>query len=238
MEWSAEGLIIGVRRHGESSVVLETMVRGRGRCHGLVRGGRSPKQAVFLQLGNSAQLTWRARIEDHLGTFSAETTKLRAADLIANRQLLFLAQMLAEHLHVLPERDAHDALLDYVLDLLDRPRTQAELAKALVEFEMFLLDELGFGLDLSSCAVTGVFENLTHMSPKTGRVVCEEVAEPYKERLFRLPKFLHEDAEVRAGDIVAGFAITGHFLDRHIWMPRGINPPATRDWLIQHLAQA
>src|SRR5690606_40038423 len=111
MEWSAEGLIIGIRRHGESALILETMVPGRGRWMGLVRGGRSPKQAAFLQPGNSALLTWRARLEDHLGMFTAEATRLRAAEMLDDRKRLYLSQLLADHLRLLPERDPHDVLL-------------------------------------------------------------------------------------------------------------------------------
>jgi len=235
MEWSAEGLIIGVRRHGESALILEAMVPGRGRCLGLVRGGRSPKQAAFLQPGNSVQLTWRARLEDHLGTFTAEATRVRAADMLADRQRLYLTQMLADHLRLLPERDPHDELLSAVMALIDGDRDRAALGIELARFEMFLLEELGFGLDLETCAVTGVHENLTHVSPKTGRAVCAEAAEPYLDRLFALPGFLSADRPATTGDIGAAFALTGHFLDRHIWSARQVDPPATRDWLIAHL---
>ena len=235
MEWSAQGLIIGVRRHGESALILETMVPGRGRCLGLVRGGRSPKQAAFLQPGNSVQLTWRARLEDHLGTFTAEATRVRAAEMLADRQRLYLTQMLADHLRLLPERDPHDELLSAVIALIDGDWDRLDLGMELARFEMFLLEELGFGLDLETCAVTGVRENLTHVSPKTGRAVCAEAAEPYLDRLFTLPAFLSADIEADAGDIRAAFTLTEYFLDRHIWAPRQIDPPATRDWLVAHL---
>lgn len=236
MEWSAEGLIIGVRRHGETSVILEAMVPGRGRCMGLVRGGRSPKQAAFLQPGNSAQLTWRARLEDHLGTFAAEATKMRAAELIADRMRLYLCQLLSDHLRLLPERDPHDQLLDAVVTLIDADWDAATLGAELARFEMYLLEELGFGLDLESCAATGKTTNLTHVSPKTGRAVSAEAAEPYRDRLLRLPAFLREDREPGQGDIFAAFELTGHFLDRHIWAARQIEPPATREWLVGRLA--
>ncbi|MCD7060776.1 DNA repair protein RecO [Pelagibacterium xiamenense] len=235
MEWSAEGLIIGVRKHGETSLILETMVPGRGRCFGLVRGGRSRKQAAALQPGNSALLTWRARLEDHLGLFTAEVTTMRAAVLIADRTRLYLSQMLADHLRLLPERDPHDTLLEAVLMLLDEHFDDAELGVELARFELYLLEELGFGLDLETCAVTGVHENLTHVSPKSGRAVCAEEAEPYKDRLLRLPRFLTADVPPEPGDVAAAFVLTGHFLDRHVWTARQIEPPATRDWLTMKL---
>ena len=235
MEWSAEGLIIGVRRHGESAVILETMVPQRGRCLGLVRGGRSRKHAAFLQPGNSAMLTWRARLEDHLGTFTAEATRLRAAEMLADRRRLYLTQLLADHLRLLPERDPHDDLLGAVLGLIDGERDGHDLGMDLARFELYLLEDLGFGLDLETCAVTGVHENLTHVSPKTGRAVSAAAAAPYADRLFRLPGFLVGDVKADADAVAAAFALSGYFLDRHIWAPRQIDQPATRDWLIADL---
>lgn len=232
MEWSAEGLIIGVRRHGESAVILETMVPGRGRCLGLVRGGRSRKQAAFLQPGNSAHLVWRARLEDHLGTFTAEATRLRAAEMLAARRQLYLVQLLADHLRLLPERDPHDQLLAAVLDLIDETRSDLALGADLARFELFLLEELGFGLDLETCAVTGAHDDLTHVSPKSGRAVSKEAAAPYAEKLLALPGFLIAGEPTDIGEIASAFRLTGHFLDRHVWSARQIDPPATRDWLV------
>lgn len=235
MEWSGEGLIIGVRKHGETSLILETMVPGKGRCLGLVRGGRSPKQAASLQPGNSALLTWRARLEDHLGLFAAEVTRMRAARLIADRTRLYVSQMLADHLRLLPERDPHDLLLDAVLMLLDADFDDVQLGAELARFELYLLDELGFGLDLETCAVTGTNDDLTHVSPRSGRAVSASEAEPYKDRLLPLPRFLVADMPPQTGDIAAGFALTGHFLARHVWTPRQIEPPPTREWLTMKL---
>src|SRR5690606_7832492 len=121
MEWTGEALLIGVRRHGESGVIAEAMVAGRGRCLGLVRGGRSTRLAATLQPGNIVQLTWRARLEDHLGTFTIELLRGRAAELITDRKRLYLSQLVCEHLHLLPERDPHDRLLGMAIDLIDHP---------------------------------------------------------------------------------------------------------------------
>ena len=235
MQWSGEGLIIGVRRHGESSVIAEVMVEARGRHLGLVRGGRSAKYAAALQAGNSVQLTWRARLEEHLGTFALEVTDARAAALIADRTRLYAAQLLCDHLRLLPERDPHDRLLGRVVILLDRTGVE-NLGAGLARFELMLLEELGFGLDLSSCAVTGATTSLTHVSPKSGRAVSAEAAAPYADRLLALPAFLiDEDAPAMPADIAAAFALTGYFLDRHVWAARGIDPPATRDPLVEGL---
>jgi len=229
MQWTGEGLIIGVRRHGESSVIAEVMVAGRGRNLGLVRGGRSSKLAATLQPGNTVQVNWRARLEEHLGTFQLELLDARAAALIADRARLYASQLVCEHLHLLPERDPHDRLLGLAERILDQQGTALELGAAVARFELMLLEELGFGLDLASCAATGSTRDLTHVSPKTGRAVSRAAAEPYLARLMRLPGFLIGTAEPSPADIGDAFKLTGHFLDMHVWMPRQLDPPAIRD---------
>lgn len=228
MEWTGEALLIGVRRHGETSVIAEAMVAGRGRCMGLIRGGRSSKQAATLQPGNTVQLTWRARLEDHLGTFTVEVMQSRAAALMADRTRLYLAQTIFEHLHQLAERDPHDRLLGMALHLIDSEPHGADLAL----FELALLDELGFGLDLETCAATGLTTGLTHVSPRTGRAVSREAAQPYLDRLLPLPSFLNGRGNASPDDLAAAFRLTGHFLDMHLWSARNIAPPQTRDALI------
>jgi DNA repair protein RecO (recombination protein O) len=232
MHWSGEGLIIGVRRHGESSVIAEVMVEGRGRTLGLIRGGRSSRLAATLQPGNLIQLTWRARLEEHLGTMTVELTTGRAADLIADRTRLYASQLLCDHLRLLPERDPHDRLLGMAVHALDPGRDLVSIGAALVSFELTLLEELGFGLDLQSCALTGVTEDLTHVSPKSGRAVTRAAAEPYLPRLLALPAFLVDGGTASARDIADGFRLTGHFLDLHVWSARPVAPPATRDALV------
>jgi DNA repair protein RecO (recombination protein O) len=235
MQWTGEGLIIGVRRHGETSVIAEVMVEGRGRHLGLVRGGRSSRLAATLQPGNVVQLTWRARLEEHLGVFTLELLEAHAAGLIADRTRLYASQLLCDHLRLLPERDPHDRLLGMTMAALAPGQTPLALGAALARFELVLLDELGFGLDLSSCAVTGVTTGLTHVSPKSGRAVSLEAAAPYLGRLFELPPFLTAGGPATPADLAAGFALTGHFLDLHIWSPRQLAPPPTRDPLIHIL---
>jgi len=237
MQWTGEGLLIGVRRHGETSVIAEVMVAGRGRTLGLVRGGRSTRLASTLQAGNTVQVAWRARLEEHLGTFAVELIDARAAALIAERTRLYACQLLCDLLRLLPERDPHDRLLALAVAALETDDTAA-LAKALARFELSLLDELGFGLDLSECAVTGTTDDLTHVSPKTGRAVSREPAKPYCDRLLVLPQFLISDAPVTAGDIAHAFRLTGHFLHMHAWEPRNIDSPAIRDPLIAELNRA
>ncbi len=231
MEWTGEGLLIGVRRYGESSVIAEAMVAGRGRHLGLVRGGRSSRHAATLQPGNTVQLVWRARLEEQLGVFAVELLQPRAAELIADRTRLYTSQLLCELLHLLPERDAHDRLLHRALGILDHPVDPIAIAR----FEMAVLEDLGFGLDLMSCAVTGATAELTHVSPKTGRAVSKSAAEPYRDRLLVLPNCLSGRGNADPDDLAAAFKLTGHFLDMHVWHVRQIDPPATRQALIERL---
>lgn len=236
MQWDGEGLIIGVRRHGETSVIAEVMVAGRGRTLGLVRGGRSPKLSATLQPGNTVQVSWRARLEEHLGTFQIELLDSRAAALISSRPRLYASQLVCEHLHLLPERDPHDRLLAMADEIMVVDGTAVELGVAVARYELALLEELGFGLDLTSCAATGATRDLTHVSPKSGRAVSRAAAEPYLSRLLRLPSFLIGGAEAGEGDIGDAFRLTGYFLDAHVWIPRQLDPPPIRDAFVALVA--
>jgi DNA repair protein RecO (recombination protein O) len=232
MEWTGEALLIGVRRHGETSVIAEAMVAGRGRHLGLVRGGRSRRLAAVLQPGNTIQLTWRARLEDQLGMFIVELLQARAAALIDDRTRLYLSQLVCDHLRLLPERDPHDRLLGMALRLIDSAPDGAALAR----FEIAVLEDLGFGLDLSSCAVTGTTADLTHVSPKTGRAVSREAAAPYLDRLLPLPSFLTTRGNASPHDIADALRLTGHFLETQVWGPRQLEHSPTRDRLIEALS--
>lgn len=237
MQWSGEGLLIGSRRHGETSLIVEAMVVGRGRHLGLVRGGRSRRNAATLQPGNSVALTWRARLDNHLGNYTVELLQSRAADLIENRLRLYAFQVLADHLRLLPERDPHDELLAKGLAIIDGQDNLATLAAGLVRFELRLLEELGFGLDLSACAVSGETAGLAFVSPRTGRAVTAAIGAPYKERLLALPAFVLSDVPADAEQMAAAFSLTGHFLADHVWKPRNIAPSAARDRLIAELGR-
>ncbi|KKC31992.1 DNA repair protein RecO [Devosia psychrophila] len=233
MEWTAEALLIGVRRHGESSVIAEAMVAGRGRHLGLVRGGRSTRLAAALQPGNTVQLTWRARLENQLGMFTVELLQARAAELIADRTRLYLSQTICELLHLLPERDPNDRLLGMAVRLIVGTPDGADLAR----FELALLDDLGFGLDLSSCAATGVTDDLTHVSPKSGRAVSRTAAQPYLDRLLPLPSFLAGRGNASPHDIADALKLTSHFLEAHVWGPRQVERPAMRHSLVELLSR-
>ena len=231
MEWRDEGIVIGVRRHGESSTILEAMTRGHGRHLGLVRGGRSPRLQSALQPGNSLGLVWRARLDEHLGAYAVEPLALRAGRLIASGLALSGIVYLGSLLRLLPERDPHESLfeaLELIADRLDDP----DLAPALVaRFEAQVLAECGFALDLERCAATGVREDLIYVSPKSGRAVSAAAGAPYRERLLPLPGFLRPGAAASAptsAEIADAFRLTGFFLLRDLFAPRGQPLPDAR----------
>ena len=238
MEWRCEGLIIGVRRHGESGAIVELMTRERGRCAGLVRGGRSRRLQTLLQPGNSVDAAWRARLEEHLGQFTVEPLRSRAGALMESAQALHGLNHMTGLLRLLPERDPHPALYDgaaVIVEHLHDPRVAPAL---LVRFELALLAELGFGLDLSQCAASGVRDGLAYISPKSGRAVSRAAGAPYGERLLALPLFLTDDCDPdlpSRADVLAGFKLTGFFLGRSIYEPRGLGLPDARAALIAGL---
>ena len=230
MEWTEHGIVLATRRHGESDVILEVMTTERGRHLGLVRGGRSRRLRPALQPGNTLALTWRARLHEHLGKFRPEPIVERSAVLMASSVGAFGLALAAGHLRLLPERDPHPRLyaaLSVMLDCLDRPLLGAEL---MARFELLLLDELGFGLDLTSCAATGRAEELIYVSPRSGRAVSRAAGEPYAGRLLPLPAFLREEAG-RSGSnegMQQAFLLTGYFLERHVFDARGEGLPEVR----------
>lgn len=230
MEWRDEGIILGQRRHGETSVILEVMTRAHGRHLGLVRGGRSRKQQPVLQPGNRVDLLWRARLDEHLGTFQAEALEMNAARLMESAIAVYGLQVMAAHLRLLPERDAHAALYE-TLGVMIAHLDDADAAGELVaRFELLVLDELGFGLDLSRCAATGSREDLVYVSPKSGRAVSRAAGQPWHDRMLALPPFLRRGSGAH-GDAAAledAFRLTGFFLTRHVYEPRGVREPEER----------
>ncbi|MCP4384864.1 MAG: DNA repair protein RecO [Hyphomicrobiales bacterium] len=229
MHWSDDGIVIGTRRYGESSLIVELMTAQHGRHLGLVRGGRSRRHQSVLQPGNSVVATWRARLDAHLGTYAIEPTVQRAARLIASPACLYGIQVLAALTRLLPERDPHPqihAILAAIVDWLEDPLTGGAL---IVRFELRMLEELGFGLDLERCAATGTAERLVFVSPKSGRAVSEGAGAPFRDRMLPLPSFLHREGRTpQAADLLDAFRLTGFFLDRHVYGPRGVNAPDER----------
>ncbi|MHA6685244.1 DNA repair protein RecO [Mesorhizobium sp. A556] len=230
MEWRDEGIILGTRKHGETSAILEVMTRAHGRHLGIVRGGRSRKQQPVLQPGNHVDLLWRARLDEHLGTFQAEPIEMNAARLMDSAIAVYGLQLLAAHLRLLPERDAHSGLYE-TLGVMIQHLDDADAAGELVaRFELLVLDELGFGLDLSQCAATGRRDDLVYVSPKSGRAVSREAGAPWRDKILALPAFLRRGSGLHAdaAAIDEAFHLTGFFFSRHVYEPRGVSEPDAR----------
>jgi DNA repair protein RecO (recombination protein O) len=225
MEWTDNGIVLGVRRHGESSAIVELLTADHGRHLGLVRGGSSSRMRPLLQPGNTVQAVWRARLDEHLGAYTMEGLRLRAASLLASSHAVYGVTHLAALVRLLPERDPHGMIYEMMEQALDRLSDPFEAAVDLVRFELAMLGELGFGLDLSVCAASGSSEDLIYVSPKSGIAVSRTAGEPWHDRLLKLPAFLRaSDANepFSAEDVRDGFALTGLFLLRHVLEPRGL----------------
>lgn len=237
MEWRDEGVILSVRRHGETSAIAEILTAEHGRTMGLVRGGRSKQQRPVLQAGNAVQAVWRARLEEQLGTFTLEPLELRAGAIMEEPFRLAGLATLSGLSQLLPEREPHPRIyeaLRIVLDAIDDDEVWPAL---LVRWELGLLDELGFGLDLSRCAATGSREDLVYVSPKSGKAVSAEAGAPFRDRLFRLPAFLREGGAASHRDVIDGLKLASWFLDRHLFEPRGVPFPEQQEWIIRALAE-
>ncbi|WP_076857940.1 DNA repair protein RecO [Bradyrhizobium mercantei] len=241
MEWTDEGIVLGVRRHGESSAIVELLTREHGRHLGLVRGGASSRMRPLLQPGNSVTAVWRARLDEHLGMYALEGTRLRAATLLASSHAVYGVTHLAALARLLPERDPHEDIYEMLQGTLDDFEDTGVAAVHVIRFELAMLTELGFGLDLENCAATGETTDLVYVSPKSGGAVSRSAGEPWRDRLLPLPAFLRE-GEGGANswsdqDLIDGFQITGLFLLRHVLEPRGQGHSDARDGFINAVAR-
>ena len=240
MQWADTALVIGGRPHGETSVILELLTRHHGRHLGIVRGGRSRALRPVLQAGNSVGVVWRARLDEHLGAFAIEPLESRAGRLMAKPFALHGLNHLSGLLHLLPERDPHPALFDMAEALVSHLHEPALAPDLAVRFELAMLADFGFGLDLERCTLSGVTADLAYVSPKTGRAVSRDAGAPWRERLLALPAFLLTPAGEHspgAGDIAEAFRLTGHFLERELFGPRGQALPAARARFIEEVVR-
>src|SRR5262249_45663426 len=202
MQWTDEGIVLGVKRHGEANAILELMTREHGRHLGLVRGVFGSRLKPVLQPGNTLSATWRARLDEHLGNYTVAGLALRAANFFSAPHAVYGINHLAALMRLFPSRDSPAALfptLNYHPAVLDAAIVAAPMV---VRFELQLLSELGFGLDLDRCVATGSSGDLVFVSPKSGRAVSRTAGEPWADKMLRLPAFLHErDAKPVGHDI-------------------------------------
>ena len=239
MQWSDEAVILSVRPHGDTQAVAEVLTRDHGRHLGLVYGGRSRKLRPVLQTGNHVDVVWRARLSEQLGAFVIEPRRAFGVEAMDDAAALAGLSSICALARILPERDPHPNLYEvtmFVLGFLDDPSVWPAL---LVRWELALLDELGFGLDLKTCASTGTTDDLVFVSPKSGRAVSQTAGEPYKDRLLVLPPFLkgRADRTVEPADIKAGLALTAHFIETRVLAPQNQPLPEVRQRLPSLLDQ-
>ncbi len=214
MEWRDEGVLLSMRLHGESAAIIEVFTTAHGRHAGVVRGGGSRRMAAMLQPGSQVQVTWSARLDEHLGVFVVEPLASRAA-ILADRLALAGLNAICALLHVaLAERDPHPVLWGKTVALLDMLVAGGDWPKDYLRWELELLEELGFGLDLTCCAVTGSREDLVFVSPRSGRAVSRGAAGDWEARLLPLPAVLLGQGPASGPEMAQGLALTGHFLNR------------------------
>jgi len=238
MEWIDEGIVLGVKRHGETSIILELLTRAHGRHLGLVRGGSGPRLRGILQAGNTMRATWRARLDEHLGLYLVEAANLRAAGFLDKALALHGVTHLAALCRLLAEREPHAAIYDALQAILDRLEDPQAVGPMIARFELDFLAELGFGLDLAACAATGAKDELVFVSPRSGRAVSRAAGEPYRDKLMRLPVFLRQDGVPPSpDDLLDAFTLTGFFLDRHAFAPRGLSLPEARAQFVNALTR-
>ena len=239
MQWTDEGIVLGVRRHGEANGILELMTREHGRHLGLVRGGFGSRLKPILQVGNGVSANWRARLDEHLGNYTVEGMRLRAASFFGAPHAIYGVGHLAALMRLLPERDPHEGLYEVFEHILDRLGDASAAAPMVVRFELQLLSELGFGLDLEQCVATGASTELIYVSPKSGRAVSRDAGEPWADKMLRLPAFLRDADTLPSGrDLADGFALTGFFLSRYVLEPRGLALSDERTHFIAALGRA
>lgn len=238
MDWTDRGIVLSARKHGETSLIVQLLTERHGRHGGLVRGGASSRARGLYQPGNLLAVHWRARLSEHLGNFSCEMITSTAATLLDNGgKLAALSSAAALTETALAEREPHADVFESFSGLIEA-LAAAEWAPAYVQFELGLLASLGFGLDLERCAATGTNDNLAFVSPKTGRAVSLSAGEAWRDKLLALPRFLLAGEAPAPGDVGQGLALTGYFLERHVFAPHGKRLPAARLRLGERLAGA
>jgi DNA repair protein RecO (recombination protein O) len=238
MEWTDDAFVLGARPHGETSLIVSLLTRARGRHAGLVQGGISRAKRPLFEPGNRMVATWRARLAEHLGSWHCEVADTPSARFIDDPiRLAALAAAAAVADQALPEREPHPRAYDGFLAFLEVLDSEV-FAAAYVGWELGLLAELGYGLDLSQCAATGSNDDLAYVSPRTGKAVSLSAGEPYRDRLLHLPGFLIGRGEAGHEAVLEGLALTGHFLERHAFAPHNRGIPAARTRFVDRLGRS
>ena len=227
MDWIDRGIVLSARKHGETSLIVSLLTENHGRHAGLVRGGAGRRNRGIYQPGNLVSAHWRARLPEHLGTYSAELLDAKTAPFLgAPLELSALQSATALTEVALPEREAHFNIFNGLIILIDSLHDPSVWPIVYIKWELGLLKELGFGLDFSQCAATGSSEDLVYVSPKTGRAVSRQAGEAYKNIILDLPEFLvNENLECAIPDLFEGLKLSGFFLEGHA-LGGAMLPPA------------
>ena len=237
MDWDAPAIVLDARPYGEGDAIAAVMTEAHGLHRGLARGGASRAQAALWQPGNLAQVHWVARLADQLGSFSGEMIHAGAAAAMDDALVLaMLSAVCAVAEGALPERQPHPRVFLGLLRLVARLPLGAVMLTDLIRWETVLLADLGYGLDLASCVVTGETAGLAYVSPRTGRAVTAAAAGTWKARLLPLPGFLAGGNDAGPPDWRDGLALTGHFLARDAFGAQHRPLPQARRMLYDRVA--
>lgn len=240
MDFTDEAFVLAARSHGDTGVIVELLTQEHGRRAAFVAGGASRRMKPFLQAGARVVADVRARTSDHLGSARLEPIGQGPSVLFDDALALTgLAAAAAVAQGALPEREPHPGAF-LAFEALMSAFAAPEIWPAIfVRFEAGLLEDLGFGLDLSRCAATGTLEDLVWVSPRTGRAVSRQAGEPFAAKLLTLPPFLlGAQAGLRPGDVGAGLDLTGHFLEQFVFHPLDRPLPPARVWMVERLREA
>ena len=237
IQWRDEGILLSVRKHAENSVIAEIFTESHGRHSGVVRGGVGRKKSPILQIGSQLEVVWKARLEDHIGSFSVEPLRSRAAQMMEDPLTLAgLTSAIGLLSFSLPEREVQLSLYRNSVNLLDFMCTTEAWPLAYLQWELGLLQDLGFGLDLNTCAVSGKTDNLLYVSPKSGRAVAAHHAGRWKAQLLPLVPCMIGDSVASNGEIAVGLRTIGHFFEKWVAPSLGDRPmPRARDRLLNRL---
>ena len=239
MQWQDTGFVLAARRHGESALIIELLTQEHGRHAGLVRGGQSPRWRAMLQPGNEVAAVWRGRLDEHLGTIGCELLRAYAARFLDDPgRLAGLTSAAALVAAALPEREPQPEVFASFARLIKALDSAIDWPAHYVTWEQDLLGALGYGLDLTRCAVSGATADLAYVSPRTGRAVSRTAGLPYNDKLLRLPEFLWRDVPIDEGQLALGLTLTGYFLAHHVFAPQGRALPAARLRLAERMRQA
>ena len=235
MEFKDSGIVISIKKYGESAGLLEVITENHGRHMGLVRGYQSKNNKALLQPGNSLDLIWRARLSEHLGVFNFELAISRSHMLMINKIAIIVLQNMILHLKLLPEREIFNNIFYLTENTLDLLSDDNKIIENFIKWELFFLKELGYGVDLSECAVTKTKNNLKYVSPKSRRAVSKIIGDPYKDKLLEIPAFLLGDNKSDKNDLVKGLLLTEFFLKQDLYDPMELKLTSFRDSLYKLL---